>query len=255
MVARYRGATDARTGLPNYYSTDNLYADGPVWLGRAYSAFHVRGDAVGNMMPRLTQDRLADRRSLLRSLDTLDRNIDRSGAMEGMDSFERQAFDVIRGASRTVLDVGRESPRLRERYGPKLGENLLLARRLCEAGAGFVSVWYGGWDSHGTNPSVGHGTIEEEMHKLAPSFDPGGFPQLLQDIHDRGLERKILVVITGEFGRSPWLDRQSGGRDHWPQLCTLALAGGGLKMGQIVGQSSARPAMCLFRSHRAARRI
>ena len=77
------------------------------------------------------------------------------------------------------------------------------------------------------------------MHKLAPSFDRA-VSALLQDIHDRGLERKILLVITGEFGRTPWLDRQSGGRDHWPQLCTLALSGGGLKMGQIVGQSSAR---------------
>src|ERR1019366_3305492 len=128
--------------LPNYFSTDHLYADGPAWLGRAYSPFHIRGEAVGNMMPRLTQDRLNDRRSLLRAFDTLDRRLDRSGAMDGMDSFERQAFDVMRGASRTVLDLRQEDPRLRERYGPKLGENLLVARRLCEAGAGFVSVWY-----------------------------------------------------------------------------------------------------------------
>jgi uncharacterized protein (DUF1501 family) len=110
---------------------------------------------------------------------------------------------------------------------------------LCEAGVGFVSVWYGGWDSHGTNPDVGHGTIEQEMHKLAPSFDRA-VSALLEDIHERGLDKKILVVITGEFGRTPWLDPKSGGRDHWPQLCTLALSGGGLKMGQIVGQSSAK---------------
>jgi uncharacterized protein (DUF1501 family) len=138
-----------------------------------------------------------------------------------------------------VFDVQREDPRLRDRYGPGLGEKLLLARRLCEAGVGFVTVWYGGWDSHGVNPSVGHGTIEQEMHKLAPAFDHA-VPVLLEDLSQRGLDRDVLVVITGEFGRTPWLDPKSGGRDHWPHLCTLALSGGGLRMGQLVGQSSAR---------------
>ena len=138
-----------------------------------------------------------------------------------------------------AFDINREDPRLRDRYGAGLGQNLLLARRLCEAGVGFVNVWYGGWDSHGINPSVGHGTIEQEMHKLAPSFDQA-VSALLQDISARGLEEQVLRVIAAEFGRTPWLDPKSGGRDHWPQLCPLALAGGGLKMGQVVGQSSAR---------------
>lgn len=239
ILARHRGATDPRTGLPTYVSTDHLYADGPAWLGKAYSAFHARDTAVANMFARVTQDRLGDRRALLRSFDQLDRRLDQSGLLHGMDSFDAQALDLIRSKAPAAFDVGREPQRLRERYGPKLGENLLLARRLCEAGAGFVSVWYGGWDSHGTNPDVGHGTIEQEMHKLAPSFDRA-VSALLEDIHERGLQKQILVVITGEFGRTPWLDRQSGGRDHWPQLCTLALSGGGLKMGQVVGQSSAK---------------
>jgi uncharacterized protein (DUF1501 family) len=191
------------------------------------------------MMPRLTQDRLADRRSLLKAFDTLDRRIDRSGLAQGMDSFDSQALDLVRSRAATAFDINRESSRLRDRYGHGVGENLLLARRLCEAGVGFVTVWYGGWDSHGINPSVGHGTIEQEMHKLAPSFDRG-VSALLEDIHLRGLEKQILVVITGEFGRTPWLDPKSGGRDHWPHLCTLALSGGGLKVGQIVGQSSAK---------------
>jgi len=240
MVARYRGATDPATGMPTYASTDHLYADGPAWLGRAYTPFHVRGDAVSNMMPRLQQERLSDRRALLRTFDSVNRSLDQSGVMQGMDNFEGQAFEMIRGRSvAAAFDLSREDQRLRDRYGPKLGQNLLLARRLCEAGVGFVSVWYGGWDSHGTNPSVGHGTIEEEMHKLAPSFDQA-VPALLEDLHVRGLEKDILLVITGEFGRTPWLDQRSGGRDHWPQLCTLALAGGGLKIGQIIGQSSTR---------------
>lgn len=239
ILARDRGATNAQTAIPTYVTTDHLYAGGPAWLGQAYTPFHVRGDAVGNMLPRMTQDRLGDRRALLRALDKLDRRVDRGGVLEGMDSFEGQAFDLIRGSAAAAFDLEREDPRLRERYGPALGQNLLLARRLCEAGVGFVSVWYGGWDSHGTNPSVGHGTIEQEMHKLAPSFDHSA-SALLEDLYQRGLDKQVLVVITGEFGRTPWLDPKSGGRDHWPQLCTLAVSGGGLRMGQLVGQSSTR---------------
>src|SRR5262249_10822747 len=111
--------------------------------------------------------------------------------------------------------------------------------RLCEAGVGFVTVWYGGWDSHGVNPSNGMGTIEQEMHKLAPAFDRAVLA-LLDDLAARGLDEDILVVITGEVGRTPWVDAKTGGRDHWPHLGTLALAGGGLKVGQVVGQSAAK---------------
>src|SRR5207237_8024827 len=102
-------------------------------------------DAVANMMPRITQDRLGDRRSLLKAFDALDRRIDKSGVLQGMDSFDGQALDLIRGKSPIAFDINREPQRLRERYGPKLGENLLLARRLCEAGVGLAVVACGGW--------------------------------------------------------------------------------------------------------------
>src|SRR5271170_1168618 len=114
--------------------------------------------------------------------------------MEGLDSYQTLAFDMVRRRSALALDINREDQRVRDRYGPGLGQNLLLARRLCEAGVGFVNVQYGGWDSHGTNPSVNHGTIEEEMHKLAPSFDRS-VSALLEDIHVRGLQERILLVI------------------------------------------------------------
>ncbi len=239
ILSRHRGPTDAHTGLPTYVSTENLYADGPAWLGKAYSPFPARGEAVRNMTPRITGDRIIDRRALRETFDKIDRQIDRSGIMEGMDSFQGQAMELLRGAAPAAFDLSKESPRMRDRYGPGLGQNLLLARRLCEAGVGYVTVWYGGWDSHGTNPSVGHGTIEQEMHKLAPAFDRA-IPVLLEDLHDRGMDDDVLVVIAGEFGRTPWLDAKSGGRDHWPQLGNIVLSGGGLKMGQIIGQSSAK---------------
>ncbi|MSR51540.1 MAG: DUF1501 domain-containing protein, partial [Gemmataceae bacterium] len=97
-------------------------------------------------------------------------------------------------------------------------------------------VWYGGWDSHGTNPSVNHGTIEEEMRKLAPEFDHA-VSVFIEDLYDRGLDDKVLLAIVGEFGRSPHINKD-GGREHWPQLGNQVLVGGGLKMGQIIGEST-----------------
>ena len=237
ILARYRGATSRQTGLPTFVKTDHLYADGPAWLGRAYSPFHVRDQAVADMTPRLTQDRLADRRTLLQSLDASHRRADETGLLEGLNSFEVQAFELLRNNASAAFDISREDQRTRDRYGPGLGQHLLLARRMCEAGVGFVNVWYGGWDSHGTNPAVNHGTIEQEMHKLAPSFDHS-LSALLEDLYERGLNKKVLVVVTGEFGRSPGINKD-GGRDHWPRLCPLVLAGGGMKMGQVIGKSSA----------------
>ena len=176
----------------------------------------------------LTHDKLADRRSLLKSFDTLNRKIDRSGVLQGLDSFEGQAFDLIQSRAREIFDIQREDPRTRDRYGPGLGEQLLMARRLCEAGVGFVTIHHGGWDMHGQ--------IAQSMKQLAPQVDHG-VATLVDDLHARGLDQEILLVITGEFGRTPRINA-SAGRDHWAPLSTLALAGGGLKMRQVVGQSS-----------------
>jgi uncharacterized protein (DUF1501 family) len=104
---------------------------------------------------------------------------------------------------------------------------------------GLINVRYGSWDSHGTNPSVGHGTIEEEMHKYVPELDDA-LSVFLQDLYERGLEKKILLAVVGEFGRTPNVDSVSGGRDHWPLLGNQMLVGGGMKMGQIIGSSTTR---------------
>jgi hypothetical protein len=238
ILSRYRGPHPAEKGLPTYVRLESLYADGPAWLGAAHAPFDPRGSALSNMNPKVPLERLADRRSLRKAFDGLDRRLDNSGTVTALDEFESRAVELIRGRTRNAFDLSREDLKLRERYGKGLGEQLLLARRLAEAGVGFITVWYGGWDSHGTNPSVNHGTIEEEMRKLAPAFDHA-VPVLIQDLYDRGLDKKVLLAIVGEFGRSPHINKE-GGREHWPQLGNLVLAGGGMKMGGIVGESALR---------------
>lgn len=229
ILSRHRGATDPRSGLPTYVRLGGIYGDGPVWLGSAYAPFDVGGKAQRNMAPTVRADRLGDRRSLLKTFDRMDRAIDKSGLASGLDSFEAQAFDLLRGRAREVFDLSKEDPRVRDRYGRAgLGSQLLLARRLCEAGVGFVTLHHGGWDMHGQ--------IAQAMKTLGAQVDTA-VSAFLEDVHARGLSDDILLVVTGEFGRTPRIN-QSAGRDHWAPLSTLALAGGGLRMGQVVGQSS-----------------
>jgi hypothetical protein len=228
VLARLRGPNNPHTGLPTYVRINHIYGDGPAWLGPSYAPFDSGGNARSNMNMHVTLERLADRRSLLKNFDTINRSIDKSGLLQGLDSFESQAFDLILSRAREVFDVKREDPRTRDRYGPGLGEQLLMARRLCEAGVGFVTIHYGGWDMHGD--------IAKSMRSTAPQLDHA-VAALIEDLANRGLDQEILLVISGEFGRTPRIN-SGAGRDHWAPLSTLAFAGGGLKMGQVVGQSS-----------------
>jgi len=230
ILARVRGANNAASGLPNYVRLSGIYGDGPAWLGPTYSPFDTAGNARNNMNLQVTLKRLGDRRSLLKRFDTLNREIDRSGLMNGLDSFEGQAFDLILSKAREVFDIEREEPRTKDRYGTGLGQQLLLARRLCQAGVGFVTVHFGGWDMHGQ--------IAQGMKSLGPQVDQA-VSTFVSDVASRGLDKEILLVISGEFGRTPRINGGAG-RDHWAPLSTLALAGGGLKMGQVVGESNAR---------------
>src|SRR5262249_58834362 len=131
--------------------------------------------------------------------------------------------------AREGLYVTREEPRTLALYGnSSLAGQMLMARRLCEAGVGFVTLHYGGWDMHGS--------IAQGMRNTAPAVDYA-VSAFVQDLHNRGLQNDILLVITGEFGRTPRVNG-SAGRDHWAPLSTLALAGGGLRMGQAGGRTS-----------------
>ncbi len=237
MLARVRGANHPQTGIPTYVRLTGLYADGPHWLGPAYAPFDAGGQARNNLNLHVGLDRLGDRRELLKKLDGADRAVDRSGLMAGLDAFDQQAFDLVLGKAKQAFDLGREDPRVRDRYAAGtagLGENLLLARRLCEASCGFVTLNYAnseqGWDMHNK--------MEPQLRKACPPMDQA-IATFLDDLEDRGLSEKILLVITGEFGRTPRINGDAG-RDHWAPLSTLALAGGGLKMGQVIGESSAK---------------
>ena len=236
IAARVRGANSA-SGLPTYVRLSGLYGDGPHWLGSAYAPFDTSGEARNNINLNQPLDRVGDRRALLRQFDTVNRNIDRSGTMAGLDAFDQQATDLLMGRARDAFNVEREDPRIRDRYTSGtagLGANLLLARRLCEAGAGFVTLNYSnssqGWDMHND--------MRPQLRQACPPMDRA-IAVFLQDLEQLGLSEKILLVITGEFGRTPRING-SAGRDHWGPLCTLALAGGGLRMGQAVGDSSER---------------
>src|SRR5258708_28762238 len=171
--------------------------------------------------------------TLFRSLDKLKRESDSNRLMEGLDEFEKQAFNLVLNRAPEAFDLNKEDPRLVDQYGQGLGQQMLQARRLCEAGCGFVTLQYGGWDMHGN--------IKASLEQTSPALDHA-VATFVEDCHQRGLAEKILLVISGEFGRTPRINGGAG-RDHWAPLSTLALAGGGLKMGQVVGESNAKAEM------------
>ena len=238
IAARLRGVSHPETGMPTYVRLDRSYGDGPAWLGSAYAPFSVHGGTHDQLKLAVSNQQFTNRKQLLRELDRLDRKVDVSGQIVGMDAFQQQALSLILGRSKEAFDVSREDNAVRERYAKagKVGEQLLMARRLCEAGCGFVSITSPyDWDMHGI---PGRPTIGKHLEQHCPTFDHG-VATFLEDVAERGLDKQILLVITGDFGRSPRINK-GGGRDHWGDLCTLALAGGGLRMGQVVGESSAR---------------
>ncbi|MFQ5733325.1 MAG: DUF1501 domain-containing protein [Planctomycetaceae bacterium] len=230
IVSRFRGPNHPVSGMPTYVRLGGISADGPAFLGKAYAPFGTDPNAKRNMTLNTPLERVADRRKLLSEFDRFERKADASGLMDGLTAFEKQAFGLVLGNAPQAFDVKKEDPRTVAKYGGGLGQSMLVARRLCEAGCGFVTVSYGGWDMHGR--------IKQSMDSRGPAVDKA-VAAFVDDVCARGLDKKILLVVTGEFGRTPKVNRNAG-RDHWGPLCTLALAGGGLKMGQIVGDSDAK---------------
>jgi hypothetical protein len=204
----------------------------PGYLGVAHRPFTPSGPGLENLRLAggVTADRMGDRKDLLARFDTARREIDATGTMRGMDTFAVRAFDMIAsGVVRRALDLRNEDPRTRDRY--KGVEQFLTARRLIEAGVGCVTLAYGGWDTHSSN--------FKELKRMLPNLDRG-IANLIQDLHDRGMEDDVVTVVWGEFGRTPKINGSDAGRDHWAPVMSALVAGGGLKMGQAIGASSAR---------------
>ena len=251
VAARVRGASHPLSGVPTFVRLSRTISfdfDQPLWPGVGNSLFDADGPSRSSLNMAVDASRLNDRQNLLQELDRVHRELDQSGLTVGMDSFRQQALDLVSGGVRHAFDISKEAPRLRERYGPRLGAQLLAARRLCEAGCGFVMLNYGWapnpaetpftWDMHLGPGQLRAPRMEQQLQSMFPMFDQA-VSAFLDDVRGRGLNNNILLVVTGDFGRTPKINT-FGGRDHWPDLCTLALAGGGLTMVQVIGTSSAR---------------
>jgi uncharacterized protein (DUF1501 family) len=211
---------------------------GAAYLGKRYNPFETVGDPasaefrVNNLTleSSLNMDRLGERRSLLAGLDRAQRLADSHGVADSLDHFTREAFELVTGdGARRAFDLEAEQSALRDRYGrSSAGQGMLLARRLVEAGVTAVTVRVGGWDDHQK--------IEQSMKQKGPDYDRA-VAALVEDLHARGRDRDVLVVAMGEFGRTPRVNANAG-RDHWGSVMSVLLAGGGLRMGQVIGSSS-----------------
>ena len=215
----------------------------PGFLGMAHAPFQPSGEGMANMrLNGVSLDQMRNRQALLTSFDQFRRQVDTVEPFRNVDVLTQKAFDVLT-SSRLVeaLDLDKEDPVLRDRYGrgsaaPAFGEDagphwmdqFLMARRLVEAGVRCVTLSFGSWDRHGAN-------FERLPTQLA-QFDQG-ITALVEDLHARGLNDDVSVVAWGEFGRTPRINA-SGGRDHWPQASCALLAGGGMRMGQVIGSTN-----------------
>ena len=271
IVAKMR--EERNVGLPNYISgTDpgrdgvDVYSFGAAYLGPSYTPFTVVGDPgqpefkVPNLAPIAeVAGRLDDRARLLSEFDRMRGTLDASGLMDAMDDFQQRAFALLTSdQARTAFDLSREPEALREKYGRHVwGQRALLARRLVEAGASFVTMVFENpyqsgvphlksgvynWDSHAVNCHL----FADAKVRL-PIYDQA-VTALVEDLFDRGLDKDVMLVVTGEFGRTPRISSQTGtqtgvmqpGRDHWPQAMSLLITGGGMRTGQVIGSTNAR---------------
>jgi hypothetical protein len=217
------------------------------YLGPAHAPFKPFAEGKADMVLNgINTDRLGSRRALLSQFDRFRRDADASGAMGGLDAYTEQAFGILTSSKLAVaLDLEREDPRLRDRYGrgspepagygdagPLLNDYFLTARRLIEAGVRVVTLAYGRWDWHGKP----HGTTFENAREHLPMLDRG-VTTLIDDLEERGMLDDVSVLVWGEFGRTPKINA-NGGRDHWPRVSCALLAGGGIRTGQVIGSTN-----------------
>ena len=246
---------DGRSLLPPYVSlnrptTDQFEFEKPYYAGSDHAPFRPFGDAMDDLAPVKSLETLSDRKELLKSFDTLRRDIDRVDSIRGMDKFQAQALNIITSPKvRDAFDLSKESPKLIASYGSGkythqtvkdiyYGWNakpFILARRLVEAGVRVVTLRAGEWDHHsGANADIFHA-----LKHIVPLMDRS-VCALLDDLEARGLSDDVLVVVLGEFGRTPKITQPGPGREHWADAGCAVFAGGGLKMGQVIGETDVR---------------
>ena len=258
---------DPSRTIPNYVGVNPANYLGSAYLGPAYEPFTVSGDPndpkfnvpnIGLSDPKQL-DRLQERIRLRNSFDRIRSGLDQLGNMEAIDSFAAQAWTMLTSPeARRAFDIGQESPKLRDRYGRnRWGQQCLMARRLVESGVDLITTQFSGplcgrvgnWDDHAVNHNVFEG-----MKYRAPVFDQA-VTALIEDIYDRGLDKRVMVVVSGEFGRTPKISyvASSGGgvasapkgtvqpgRDHWPRATSMLFAGGNIRTGQVIGATDIR---------------
>lgn len=245
---------DTSRGLPNYVGVPGLPYMGAAYLGPQYEAFQVSSNPndAKFRVPNLhladvaKVQRIGERVRLRARFDKLRRDVDDQGNMEALDSFEQQAITMLTStATRDAFDLSRESDALRDRYGrTRWGQQCLMARRLVEAGVDLVTTTFygveggraGNWDDHAVNWDTFKASKER-----SPVFDRA-VATLVEDIYERGLDRRVMVLVTGEFGRTPKINIQKNrpGRDHWPNATSMLFAGGGIDVGQVIGRTDSR---------------
>ncbi|MCA9219549.1 MAG: DUF1501 domain-containing protein [Planctomycetales bacterium] len=271
IVAKMR--EHRNNGLPNYISGTNpgragvdVYSFGAAYLGPSYVPFNVPGDPsdekfeVRNLgLDQSMSERLDDRVRLLEGFDRFRRDVDQSGAMNAVDQFNGKALELLTSDdARRAFDLTLEPDAVRERYGRHAwGQRALMARRLVEAGCSFVTMvmenpyqsgvsWLKNgtynWDSHAVNCH-----LFDDARIRMPIYDRA-VTALVEDIYARGLDKKVMLIVTGEFGRTPRINSQTGtqtgvsqpGRDHWPGAMSMLVAGGGIKTGQVIGATNTK---------------
>ncbi len=243
VVSKLRGSN--AQGLPGYVSLPKKQLiGGAAYLGLAHDPFAPDSDPssddfeVRNLSPsaEMTTLRQDARRSLRDSLDQYGEQLRRRDDFESLDRFSRQAYELVTGGrAANAFDLTQEGPHLRQRYGNHSGgQSCLLARRLVEAGVTFVTVLSGGeWDTHTDN-------FRQLKNNSLPKMD-SAISALVTDLYERGLDKRVMVIAHGEFGRTPQINKDAG-RDHWPGAACVLFSGGGIRVGQMIGETDPRAA-------------
>jgi hypothetical protein len=226
VMSSVYGANHPVNGMPSYVRVNGISFDGPAWLGGQYKPYEASGEGVSNLKSRVENDRFLDRRNLVRGFDKLKL----TNELELWGDLRKQSYGLILGKASEAFDIKNEPEASRQKYGKGLGEQMLLARRLVENGTKFVTIHYGGWDMHGN--------IEKALNGRMPPLDHA-LSTFIDDLHAKGMSKNVLLVVTGEFGRTYRVNKNAG-RDHWPQLSPLMFSGGDFDMGRLIGESTAK---------------